>query len=148
MLQATSLVAAAAALSSVSRNGSVQPPANVLGQDGGSALAVIESMGGSSSLVVQGALASLISAILYAAPLPEDALDRLNRLSLDTVLPAIFSEIDQVMRVGNVTNKLTQLLNLQPQNAFTMHTSDIEGYRCVPDPSNCPKPCRLFILKT
>ena len=96
VLQATSLVAAAATLSSVCRNGSVPPPPNVLGQDGGSALAVIESMSGSSSLIVQGALACLISAILHAAPLPEDSLERLNRLSLDTVLPAIFAELEQV----------------------------------------------------
>jgi hypothetical protein len=54
-------------------------------------------MSGSSSFVVQGALASLISAILHAAPLPEDALDRLYRLSIDTVLPAIFAESEQVI---------------------------------------------------
>ena len=96
MLQATSLIAASAVLSSVTKNGSVPPPPNVLGNDSGSALAVIESMSGSSSLIVQGALASLISAILYAAHLPEEALDRLNRLSLDAVLPAIFSGLEQV----------------------------------------------------
>ena len=96
MLQATSLIAASAVLSSVTKNGSVPPPPNVLGHDGGSALAVIESMSGSSSLIVQGALASLISTILYAAHLPEEALDRLNRLSLDAVLPAIFSGLEQV----------------------------------------------------
>ncbi len=83
----------------------MQPPANVLGTDGGSALAVIESMSGSSSLIVLGALASLICAILHAAALPEDALDRLNRLSLDAVLPAIFSELDQVMRSENVPKR-------------------------------------------
>ncbi len=97
MLQATSLIAASAVLSSVTKNGTVQPPPNVLGHDGGTALAVIESMSGSSSLIVQGALASLISAILHAAHLPEDALDRLNRLSVDAVLPAIFAELEQVM---------------------------------------------------
>jgi hypothetical protein len=97
MLQATSLLAASAVLSSVSRAGSARAPANVLGQDGGSAVAVIESMSGSSSFVVLGALAGLISAILHAAPLPEDALDRLYRLSIDTVLPAIFAESEQVI---------------------------------------------------
>jgi hypothetical protein len=84
-------------LSSVTKNGSVPPPPDVLGQDGGSALAVVESMSGSSSLIVQGALASLISAILHAQHLQEDALHRLNRLSLDAVLPAIFAELEQVM---------------------------------------------------
>ena len=96
MLQATSLIAASAVLSSVTKNGSVPPPPNVLGHDGGSALAVIESMSGSSSLIVQGALASLISAILYAAHLPWEPLDLPNRLSLDAVLPAIFSGLEQV----------------------------------------------------
>ena len=96
-LQATSLLAASAVISSVTRVGSVRAPANILGQDGGSTLAVIESMSGSSSLVVLGALASLVSAILHAALLPDDAIDRLYRLSIDTVLPAIFAESDQVI---------------------------------------------------
>jgi hypothetical protein len=85
-------------------------------------------MSGSSSLIVQGALASLISAILHSAPLPEDALDRLNRLSLDAVLPAIFAELEQVMRHCNAAAKNWNWIS-QPQNAFNLHTSDIEGYR-------------------
>ena len=53
MLQATALAAAATVLSSVTRNGAVQAPKDVMGADGGSALAVIESMSGSGSLIVQ-----------------------------------------------------------------------------------------------
>ena len=45
---------------------------------------------------------------------------------------------------GNFETEISLCL----QNACTMHTSDIEGYRCVVNPSMNPKVCNFFIFKT